>query len=312
MKLLNMNFITFFNCKANKYKGLLSAAIYSLMVLGCTTSKQFTQLNTEAKTAYTTKDYETALVKYDSLIALKKEKGKKVSGKVYNYAGLAAFNADNTSKTITYLQQALHDSAATADAYYALARSYKKIDNLSKEINNLQAYVKKFPDGKDIISVRKRLFETLVESENYDQALGLWKNMTSESKSSEEMLTDYLILNRELNNNDTCDEVANKLLDINKDNKEALDWLARKYFWKAENLYQDEMKAYKAHRTRKQYAHLLKALKIVNKDFDRALKYFKRLYNLEPSKEYAKFIGNIYRRFDNKQKADYYLEKAGK
>lgn len=305
-----MNLITFISLKTNKYASLLPVIIISLMVLSCTTSKQFTRLNTEAKTAYTNEDYATALAKYDSLISLKKEKGKKVSGLIYNNAGLAAFNAGNTSKTINYLQQALHDSAATADAYYALARSYRKIDNLSKEINNLQAYVKKYPKGKDIVHVRKRLFETLVESENYDQALGLWKNMTSESKSSEEMLTDYLILNRELSNNDTCDEVANKILEINKDNTEALDWLARKYFWKAENLYQEEMKAYKAHRTRKQYAHLLKALKIVNKDFDRALKYFKRLYKQEPSKEYAKFIGNIYRRFDNKQKADYYLNKA--
>ncbi len=307
-----MNFITLIIYKAIKNKGLLAAVIFSLMVLSCSTSKQFTQLNNEAKTAYSSEDYEVALAKYDSLISLKNTKGKKVSGQVYKYAGLAAYYAGNTSKAISYLQNAVRDSVATADAYFALAQSYRQIDNLSKEINNLQAYAKKYPQGEDITSVRKRLFVTLVESENYDKALSLWEKMASESGNSEEMLTEYLILNRDLNNNDVCDEVAEKLLAINKDNKEALDWLARKYFWKAENLYQEEMEAYKQNHTRKQYAHLLKAFKVVNKDFEQALEYFNRLYEMEPTKEYAKFIGNIYLRFDNKQKADYYLKKAEK
>lgn len=69
--------------------------------------------------------------------------------------------------------------------------------------------------------------------------------------------------------------------------------MAHKYYWKAENRYQAEMKAYNENKTRKQYAELLKAFKIVTNDFKQSLEYYTKLYNLYPKPEYAKYLGNI-------------------
>jgi len=85
-----------------------------------------------------------------------------------------------------------------------------------------------------------------------------------------------------------------------------LDWTAKKYFWKAENRYQDELKAYEKNKTNKQYNKLLKALDIVSADFKTSLDYFKKFYTIDPNPGTAKYLGNIYNRLDDKKKADYY------
>jgi hypothetical protein len=86
----------------------------------------------------------------------------------------------------------------------------------------------------------------------------------------------------------------------------ALEWLAEKYYWLAENSYKAEMEAYEKNRTNKQYNQLLKAFETVSANFKTSLTYFKKLYDLDPSGEYATFLSNIYARLDDKEKAEYY------
>ncbi|MFW6352275.1 MAG: hypothetical protein ACOC2E_07790, partial [Bacteroidota bacterium] len=78
-----------------------------------------------------------------------------------------------------------------------------------------------------------------------------------------------------------------------------------------EHRYQKEMKAYEKNRTRKQYKQLLDAFEVLNADFRRSLNYYLKLYEMKPEPRYARFIGNVYLRFDDKKKARYYHEKAG-
>ena len=89
-----------------------------------------------------------------------------------------------------------------------------------------------------------------------------------------------------------------------------LDWISHYYYWKAENSYLTEMKAYKKKRTNKQYAKLLKALKVINSDFKKSRNYFEKLYKISPNKDYAKRLSNVYKRLENKQKAAYYKAKS--
>jgi Flp pilus assembly protein TadD len=60
----------------------------------------------------------------------------------------------------------------------------------------------------------------------------------------------------------------------------------------------------------KQYRQLNDALKTINADFKRARDYFEKLYRVNPDPRYATYLGNIYTRFSNKQKADYYYGRA--
>lgn len=281
---------------------------FSLFV-SCSPSAKIVQLSEEAKMAYEQKQYETALEKYEEAILLRKNKDSE-NGALYNGAGQAAHALNNTEKALQYLEKARMTKFADAGTYYTLSKIYREIDNLSKEITALQTYVEKFPGSKEFREVQNRLFETLVESQNYEQALALWSEIDDEAKKGETMLTCFLIANTALKNESVSDATAREILQINKNNITALDWLAKKYFWLAENRYQKEMKAYEQNKTRRQYAQLLAAFEILNRDFRTSLNYFLRLYELKAESEYAQFIGNIYMRFDDKQKADYYLKRA--
>jgi tetratricopeptide (TPR) repeat protein len=286
-----------------------SILLLSLFLFACSAGKQITQLSEEAEIAYQQGDFSKALEKYEQALELNKDHEKKAE-KLFEGAGLAAFALKDYSKSLEYLEKVRFSSFAGGETYYSLSLMYRDIDNLSREISSLKAYVNNFPEGQYIDKMQARLFETLVESENYEDALELWKSMEDSLKKDEGMLTTFLIANRETNNEALSDRTANELIKLNKDNPVALDWLAKKHFWLAENRYQEEMKAYEKNKSRRQYAQLLAEFEILNRDFRTSLNYFLRLYEINPTSEYAQYIGNIYTRFDDKQKANEYHRRA--
>ena len=228
----------------------------------------------------------------------------------FNIAGLSAHALGSTRQSIDYLEKAIKTGGANAETYSALANNYRRIDNLSREISALESYMENHPEGKEISEIRNRLFIIQVDIDNFDQADLLWRQLYTRDLSDEELLFAGLKLNRHFERTETCDVLARKVLSQNDRSLDALDWLARRHYWMAENRYQAEMKAYEFNRTRAQYARLLEAFKALNEDFKIALDYFQKLYELKPEKEYAHFIGNIYLRFEDKQKASYWHEKS--
>ena len=113
-----------------------------------------------------------------------------------------------------------------------------------------------------------------------------------------------------MKNDSVCDLVATGLLELDDQNFMALEWTAKKYFWQAENRYQAELEAYDNNKTNKQYNQLLRALDMVSADFKKSLGYFKTLYDLDPDPKTAKYLGNIYNRLDDKEKAEFYYSKS--
>ncbi len=281
-----------------------------ILLGGCTAGAYLSKTNQTAEAAYFAGDYNSALTAWEEIITAKTSKGKQAEGKIYCGAGKAALALGQDDKAIDYLNKARYAEYADAEMYAAMAKAYQNIDNLSKEIMALEDYVNKFPQGNEIKQIRKRLFETYVESENWDLALELWSNFNNETRSENKILEGYLIVNQGLENGDVCDDLANQLFKKNVNNIVALEWKAKKYFYKAENRYQKEISAYEKHKTRKQYAKLLKSLDVVNKNFKVSLKYYKKLYKLNPDSKYAKYLGNIYARFNDKEKAEYYRSKV--
>ena len=61
---------------------------------------------------------------------------------------------------------------------------------------------------------------------------------------------------------------------------------------------------------KKEYKRLLKALDKVYPTFRKSRDYFLKLYRIDPKPKYAKYLGNIYTRLGNEQKAKYYYNKA--
>jgi len=293
-----------------KINRLLIPVLAMAMVTSCTVSKQMSQLKTDAKIAFDKSDYFTALNAYDSLISLNTSRGKVADGAIYRYAGLAAWEVGQTQKTLDYLEKAKEQEAANGAAYFTLAKAYLKIDNLSREIINLSNYLDSYPNGNEIDGVRCQLYLAYVKSENWDLAADLWDNLHSDCKDSHNVLLAYLKMVKRSGDTEKVVATAERILKNEPGNTEAMESLAIELFNIAEAAYQSEMKAYQKNRTNKQYRQLLNALETINADLQRSRDYFERLYKSNPDPRYAQYLGNIYTRFDNKQRADYYYRRA--
>lgn len=285
---------------------ILQVLLITSIITSCTT----TQLIEQGDKAYKNGNYTETLQVLEQVIESKESKGRNTKGTVYFKAGKSALELEQIDKARKYLESAEQNEYESPELYALLATVYKIIDNLSKEINVLEDYQNKYPDGEKIHEISVRLFETYVESENWDLAVDLWPQIVEKAQSDADLLAGYLIVNKNLENYKSCDKLALQIFEIDDKNIIALEWYAEKFFQEAENLYISEMKAYKNNRTTSQYKRLLKALDKVYPAFRKSRDYFLKLYRINPKPEYAKYLGNIYTRLDDKQKANYYYNKA--
>ena len=289
------------------FKGIV---VISILMQSCTSSQNATKISEDAESAYKAGNDETALTAYEQIIDSRESKGKSAKGPIYVGAGKSALALEQNEEARKYLEKAKGIGYSSPEMFLSLIKVYNNIDNLSKEMSSLESYRKFYPTGEKINIVNSRLFETYVESENWDLAIELWPSIESQAQSNVELLSGYLTVNKNKENTSICDKLAQQIIKLDGSNIIALEWYAEKYYLKAENLYVSEMKAYKANRTTSQYNRLLKALDEVYPDFRKSRDYYLKLYKIKPNAEYAKYLGNIYTRLDDKEKADYYYNKA--
>jgi hypothetical protein len=288
----------------------LNRIIQGLLVIVILQSCATKRLTEEGNSAYNEGNYESALEKWEQVIDKRESMNKKADAEIYFKAGLAAHKLDQTAKASEYLESAEYLEFNSPRLYATLAKIYKTIDNLSKEIKALESYHEQYPQGDQIDTITARLFETYVESENWDKAVKLWPEVEKQAQDNVNLRENYLIVNKNLENDEVSNKLAEQILEKDPENITALEWYAKNYFWKAENLYVKEMNAYKNNRTTSQYKKLLKAWDEVWPTFRKSRDYFKKLYRLDPKPEYAKFLRNIYTRMDKKQKAAYWDKRA--
>lgn len=281
-----------------------------LLYAGCSTFRQLEQLSEKADTAYQEDRKKEALELYEQLIELHEEREEKVDGELFYRTGMLAYELGDTSKVIEYLELAKLKSEVDSASIVALAKSYREIDNLSLEINHLEKYVERYPEGDRIAEMKERYFETLVESKNWEQAAELWPELEGDPYQDEELTEDYFVVNKALDNEEKANEVAKKILELNAYNEKALDWLARKYYYQAAEVYKREMDKYREHRSYQQYAHLKDIWDDIHDDFRTAKTFFERLYEMNPTSEYAGFLADIYERLGNEQQSRYYRQRA--
>ncbi len=264
----------------------------------------------EADEKYQAGELNKAMELYTEIIEEKREKNKDINGELYYKVGMIANELEKHTKVIEYLELARLNSEVNAESLLALAKSYREIGNLSLEIRRLEDYFENYPDGADINEVKRDLFLALVESKSWKQANDIWPELEGEPHQDELLTEGYFLVNQALGNNEKTEELAEKLLEINKTNKKALEYFAKKYYYRAAERYNKETEAYAKNRTHKQYAQLLDAWSIIHDDFRTARDYFELLYDNYPSSEYASFLETIYTRLDNNAKAQYYKKRA--
>lgn len=286
--------------------GLLLALTFSTQTVFARSKKD------KGETAFKQGHYKEALEWWSKKIQVFEKRGKTEKCPYYTEAGVAALKLGNYKLARKYLEAARYSVSENATTYDDLAQIYRRINNLSKEMDALDTYVKKFPHGKNIVANRNRLFLDNVEATNWQDVVKMWSRLPDSVQSKIEYKDGLLKAYVGLDQKKEADKLAEELLKVQPKNVTALDWLAKKYFWMAEKSYRAENKAYKENQTRQQYAHLLKAYKVITINFKRSLRYFKVLFPLEHTSKNAVFLSDIYGRLSDKKKAEYYKALAKK
>ncbi|WP_303922774.1 lipopolysaccharide assembly protein LapB [Draconibacterium sediminis] len=283
-------------------KKLLWVAVMAIFLASCGAPKVLITPKTEATNFEATGNYSQALTAWTSYFETTAI--EEVAGADFAQAAKTAFKAGNAAQAISWFDQARYKNYADAGMYQTLAAIYNQQDNLSKELSALEYITENF--GSDNSEVNTRLLAIYTEIDANDKALAVWETLDGASKNKEENLDNYFEVNKALENEAVCDSLAEVLLDKNPDHMDALEWNAKKYYWAGQNRYEREMAKYNANKTRKNYNTLLKELDLVTADFKKALPYLNKLWKLNPGKEYAGYLANIYARFGDEDKTEYY------
>ena len=283
-------------------KKFLWAAVMAIFLASCGAPKVLTTQKTEATNFEAMGNYSQALMAWTSYFETTAIED--VAGADFAQAAKTAFKAGNAAQAISWFDQARYKNYADADMYQTLAAIYKQEDNLSKELSALEYIIDNY--GTSNNEVNARLLTIYTEIDSNDKALEVWKTLDAESKNVESNLDNYFAVNKALENNAVCDSLAEVLLDKRPEHLDALEWNAKKYYWAGQNRYEREMAKYNANKTRKNYNTLLKELDLVTADFKKALPYLDKLWKLQPGKEYAGYLANIYARFGDEEKTEYY------
>lgn len=283
---------------------LLTASI----LLGCVANKQLTTLTEAGNSAFEKGQYLDALSNYEQIISMNEKREKITDMKIFFAAGISAMMTGQNDNARTWLEKVAYRDDADEASVAALAQVYRKIDNLSKEIKTLELYLRKFPEGKARLDIQSRLFDTYVESENWEKGVGLYQTMDFNLQNKTHTLEGYLKCQQALNNEESADETANHILTQEKQNSIARGYYALKYYNRAEKLYQVEMEAYEQNKTNKQYKILLEKLRLVTTDFKKSRDYFEALYEKSKDPDQARYLAIIYARLNNKEKSEYYKE----
>ncbi|WP_319590370.1 hypothetical protein [uncultured Draconibacterium sp.] len=281
---------------------LLWGLMIALFFASCGAPKVLTTAKNEAESFEAQGNFSQALSAWTSYFNTTEIEA--VAGADFAQAAKTAFKAGNAAQAVGWFDQARYKNYADAEMYKTLAAIYQQQDNLSKELSALE-YVKD-NYGTESADVNARLLAIYTEIDANEKAVAVWKTMDSSSKNEEANLQKYFEVNKALEREAVCDSLANVLLDKNAENLEALEWNAKKYYWAGQNRYEREMAKYNANKTRKNYNTLLKELDLVTADFKKALPYLNKLWKLNPGKEYAGYLANIYARFGDEEKTEYY------
>lgn len=284
--------------------------LFPVFLMACSSATNLTKLTEDGYASYRTGDYVTALLAWDQVIANYETKGDPLQCPLYGDAGQAALNLNDETKGIDYLEKDTYTPFVSAETYSTLGYYYQSIDNLSKELDALDALYTDFPEERVKFHTTQRLFDAASRSENWELVLDLWPQLSDLHRSQQSYLSSYLEMALALENDTISDTISNEILKLDPDDIMALGYEARKYYNRAENRYQAEMSAYEKNKTNAQYKKLLKALDEVTADFKTSRKYFLKLYELQPDPNYATYLSNIFARLDDKKKAEYYKSLA--
>ncbi len=229
---------------------------------------------------------------------------EQTTGSEFAQAAQSAFKSGDLTQSVSWFDQARYKSFGDAEMYLTLAKIFNSQQNISKELSALEYYESNFNEKSN--EVNERLFGIYFEIKMVDKALESWSEMDEIAKNEISNLKMYFSINKALENTEICDSLSLVILEKEPLNVDALEWNGNKYYWLGENRYQREMEKYNQNKTNRQYKILLAELDLATADLKKSLPYFEKLWKIEPGEKYASYFANIYARFGDETKVNYY------
>ncbi len=273
----------------------------------CMSTLSMAEQEQKAETSYAEANYTEALKRYEALISQWNQNNAREENPYFDPAGHAAFSMGQKDKAQEFFSQSMHYGTASAETYTRLIDHYREIDNFSREMMTIEGLLERYPHEPAAQMAKERLFVMYVETARWEEAEAKWQQIDIEPDKA--MLEHYLKVNRQLGNTTKGNETASKLLAMESGNVPALEWRALQYYNKAEARYTAEQEAYERNKTRRQYAQLLEGYEAAGADYRKARDIYERLFRNNPDPRYARYLFNIYARFQDKEKAEYYRSR---
>lgn len=273
-----------------------------LFIAACGTTKISTNYAESAKLFSEQQNFEQAAENWK--LYFNQKEIDNIAGEEFALAANDALKANNVELANEWFNQARYKNYSSFEMYNALAEIFRNQNNISKELDALEFISKNFTEHAP--QIYTRLFDVYYEIENNEKAFAIWSNLDNEAKSDENRMVRYFVMNKKLKNDLICDSLSNVILKNNPEQKDALEWNAKKYYWSGQNRYDREIEKYNKNKTTSQYKILLKELDLVTADFKKALPYLQTLWKINPGKEYASYLANIYARFGDEKKTSFY------
>ncbi len=283
-------------------KTFLGLTVLVVIFSSCGTPKSLVSYKTNAETATSQGNYVQAVESWKQYFNQKSI--EETAGTDFSNAAKTAFKSGDLDLALSWFDQARYKNYADVEMYVTLAKIFREKKNISKELTALEYITENFSESSSQID--DRLFEVYFEIGLPEKALQIWEQLDEPAKNELSKLDSYFLIHKDLKDTDVCDSLSLVLLKKNPQHVEALEWNAKKYYWRGENRYQREMAKYNKKKTTRQYKILLKELDKSTADFKKSLKYFDKLWKIEPGEKYASYFANIYARFGDEKKSKSY------
>ncbi len=281
------------------------------MISGCGTGKKLVADQQAANRLFYEKKYDSAATAYQNVIARYEEKNISAPAEIYASAGKALYYSGKEKEGIDNLYKAECMGYDDELSLIMKIKYYGKIDNHSKELDNLEKYQTMYHDGEEMQYVNIRLFKRYMQMSEYKKAQKAYEQIKDPEASEVEMLEQYHTALTKNGAKAKADQIAEKIFHADPVNFIGLNYMARTCFDNAETAYVAAIKEYEAKKTNAAYRTMVQKTKPLLEEYKKAKTYYLKLYSLYKRPIDAEILSRIFSRLNDKKNAELY-EKLSK
>ena len=284
--------------------------IIALLLVSCGAGKKLVQEQQTANRYFYEKQYDSAAAAYEEIIAKYEAKHISAPVEVYASAGKSLYYSGREKDGIDLLYKAEVMGYDDELGLIMKIKYYGKIDNHSKELNNLEKYQQMYRNGDEIQYVSIRLLKRYMQMKEYQKAQKAYEQIKEPESAEIELMELYHTALTQNGAKEKANMVAQKLFNADPTNFIGLNYMARKTFDHAENAYVAAIKEYEAKKTNAAYRTMVQKTKPLLEEFKTAKGLYIKLYNLYKRPIDAEILSRIFTRLNDKKNAAAYAKLA--